>query len=75
MLDTELKVNQFLMQHCRMLVEDIADERMAEQPFSGVHHPAWVLGHLAFSTDRARGLLGAEKELPAEWTPLFGPGS
>lgn len=75
MLDSELKVNQFLVQYCRMLVGDIANERMAEQPLPGVNHPAWILGHLAFSADRARGLLGAEKELPPEWTPLFGPGS
>lgn len=75
MLDSELKVNQFLMQYCWMLVADIADERMAQQPLPGVNHPAWVLGHLEFSADRARGLLGAEKELPAAWTPLFGPGS
>jgi hypothetical protein len=34
-----------------------------------------VLGHLPFSADGAGGLLGAAKELPAEWTPLFGPGS
>ena len=32
MLDSELKVNQLLMQYWRMLVADIADERMAEQP-------------------------------------------
>ena len=75
MLDSERKVNQFLVQYCRLLVGDIADERLAEQPLPGVNHPAWVLGHLAFSADRARGLLGAEKELPAAWTPLFGPGS
>ena len=75
MLDSELKVNQFLMRYCRMLVGDIADERMAEQPLPGVNHPAWVLGHLAFSADGAGGLLGGAKELPAEWTPLFGPGS
>jgi hypothetical protein len=48
-LESELKVNLFLMQYCRMLVEDIADERMAEQPIAGVNHPAWVLGHLALS--------------------------
>ena len=75
MLDSEIKVNQFLLLYCRMLVADIPDERMAEQPLPGVNHPAWILGHLAFSADRARSLLGAAKELPAEWTPLFGPGS
>jgi hypothetical protein len=75
MLDSELKINQFLVQYARMLVGDIADDRMAEQPLPGVNHPAWILGHLAFSAERARGLLGAARELPAVWTPLFGPGS
>jgi hypothetical protein len=75
MLESEIRVNQFLVQYCRMLVGDIADERMAEQPLPGVNHPAWVLGHLAFSADRARWLLGAEKEFPAAWVALFGPGS
>src|SRR4051812_43776739 len=75
MLDSEVRVNQFLVQYCRMLVGDIADERMAEQPLAGVNHPAWVLGHLAFSADLAAGLLGAAKSLPGEWVPLFGPGS
>jgi hypothetical protein len=75
MLDSELKVNLFLVHYCRMLVGDIADERLAEQPLPGVNHPAWILGHLAYSADRARGLLGAQKEFPAAWTPLFGPGA
>ena len=75
MLDSELKVNQFLVPYCRMLVGDIADGRLAEQPLPGVNHPAWVLGHLAFSADRASSLLGAAKELPADWAALFGPGS
>ena len=75
MLDSEIKVNQFLMRYCRMLVGDLADTRMAEQPLAGVNHPAWILGHLAYSADGARRLLGAEKELPAAWTLLFGSGS
>jgi hypothetical protein len=75
MLESELKINQFMMQYCRMLVQDVADERLVDQPLPGVNHPAWILGHLAFSADRARSLIGEEKELPASWTPLFGPGS
>jgi hypothetical protein len=75
MLDSETRINRFLMQYARMLVADIPDERLAEQPLPGVNHPAWVLGHLAFSTDVAAGLLGAAKALPPEWAPLFGPGS
>lgn len=75
MLDSERKVNAFLMGYCRMLVGDIPDERMAEQPMPGVNHPAWILGHLAWSTDRARWVLGLEPEFPTEWATLFGIGS
>jgi hypothetical protein len=48
---------------------------MAGQPLPGVNPPAWILGHLAFSADRARGFLGAEKEMPEAWAPLFAPES
>jgi hypothetical protein len=75
MLDSELKINRFMMGYCRMLVGDIPDERMAEQPLPGVNHPAWILGHLAYSTERGRSLLGLEPEFPAEWTTMFGFGS
>ncbi len=75
MLDSELKINRFLMGYCRMLIGDIPDERMVEQPHPGVNHPAWILGHLAWSTDRARSLLGLEPECPSEWTATFGFGS
>ena len=30
MLDSELNVNKFLVSYCRMLVGDIADERLAD---------------------------------------------
>ncbi len=75
MLETEIKVNQFLVGYCRMLAQDIADEQMAAQPLPGVNHPAWILGHLAISADLAISRLGGEKKLPREWLPLFGPGS
>ena len=75
MLDSELKINSFLVGYCRTLVGDIADERMAEQPLAGVNHPAWILGHLAFTADATLGKLGAHKALPAEWATLFSAGS
>ena len=75
MLDSDIKINLFLIQYCRTLMADIPDDRMAEQPLSGVNHPAWILGHLALTADTALGLLGAEKSLPTEWNPLFGLGS
>jgi hypothetical protein len=72
MLDSAIQVNRFLVQYCQMLIKDVADERMAEQPVAGVNHPAWILGHLALVAD---GALGAPKALPAEWAKLFGAGS
>lgn len=75
MLDAEFKINLFMVGYCRMLLGDIADERMAEQPLPGVNNPAWILGHLAFSADLAVARLGGEKLLTAEWTAKYGPGS
>ena len=75
MLDNEIKVNQFLVGYCRMLLQDIADERMAEQPLPGVNHPAWILGHLAYSADGAISRLGGQKLLPPEWESRFRAGS
>jgi hypothetical protein len=57
------------------VLQGIADERMAEQPLPGVNHPAWILGHLAFSADIAISRLGGEKTLPPAWVSLFERGS
>jgi hypothetical protein len=75
MLTNEIKVNHFLLQYCRVLTDDIAEDRMADQPLPCINHPAWILGHIAFSADVAVGLLGGEKTLPADWLELFKPGS
>jgi hypothetical protein len=75
MLDTAIHVNQFLMQYCRRLIAEIADERLTEQPQAGVNHPAWILGHLALTADGMLGRLGASKTLPEHWAALFGAGS
>jgi hypothetical protein len=75
MFANECKINQFLLGYSRLMTADIADERMADQPCPGVNHPAWILGHLAFSADMIVGRLGGEKLLPADWAELFKPGS
>src|SRR5688500_6942528 len=53
MLETEVTVNRFLVGYCKMLVGDLDDERLAEQPLPGVNHPAWILGHLTVVAHRA----------------------
>ncbi len=75
MFETEFRINRFLLQYCQMLSADIPEERFAEQPLPGVNHPAWILGHLAISSDFAVAILGGEKVLPEHWYKLFGPGS
>jgi hypothetical protein len=75
MLYSATQVNLLLMQYCRTLLADITDERMAEQPVPGVNHPAWVLGHLAWTADGTLEKLGGQKALPAAWGALFGAGS
>ena len=75
MLSGSLQQNQFLLGYGQMLVSDIDDLRMTEQPLPGVNHPAWILGHLALTADRVCSLVGAEKRLAEEWGKLFGAGS
>jgi hypothetical protein len=75
MFETECTINRFLLGYAHSLVAEIADERMAEQPLAGVNHPAWILGHLAYSGDGAVGVLGGTKTLAGDWTKRFGPGS
>ena len=75
MLENEITINRFLEGYCRMLVEDVADERLAEQPLPNVNHPAWTLAHLAVTAERGSKLLGGEAKLPEDWWTKFGPGS
>ena len=75
MLSSAIQVNLFLVNFCRMLLADITDERMAEQPVAGVNHPAWILGHLAWAADGTVEKLGGAKALSGQWAALFGAGS
>jgi hypothetical protein len=75
MFETECNINRFLLGYAHTLVDEIADERLCEQPSPGVNHPAWILGHLAYSGDGAVAILGGQKSLAADWTKKFGTGS
>lgn len=75
MLDLACTLAGFNRQYGRLLVADLADADLADQPTPGATHPAWVLGHLAIAADFALALLGAAATSPPEWRALFGPGS
>jgi hypothetical protein len=75
MFETECNVNRFLFGYAHTLVDELDDARLCEQPVPGVNHPAWILGHLAYSGDGAVGVLGGQKTLTPDWTKKFGAGS
>ena len=75
MLEEALHVNRFLVGVGQHLVNELADERLTEQPLPGVNHPTWILGHLALIADIVGESCGGTRTLPAEWGTLFGQGT
>lgn len=75
MFDMALKASQFQLDYCESLIANITDEQFALQPLPGVHHPAWIVGHLAVVIDFVPAMLGQEKALPDTWRALCGPGT
>lgn len=75
MFESDVTINRLLLNYSRLLVADLHDEQLAIQPLADVNHPAWILGHLAYSGDMAASLLGGGKTLGDDWATRFGPGS
>ena len=65
----------FNLKYAHKLVEDVPDDRMADQPAGLSNHPAWVIGHLANTCNFAGSLLGVENAGPSGWRDLLGNGS
>ena len=65
---------QFNLDRSRVMVQDLSDEQMVRQPHGVVNHPAWILGHLALSSDGFARRLGLASTLPAGWSETFGAG-
>jgi hypothetical protein len=59
----------------RKLVADVDDAAMTLQPVAGMNHPAWIIGHLAWASDRGAELMNLKPRLPGEWAGRFGTGS
>ncbi len=74
---SQLHCFAFNLGYAQMLMNDIEDARMAEQPGGLTNHPAWTLGHLIYSLDGAVQLLGEKSVfVPDEdWNERFGMGS
>lgn len=74
-METACRLNRFMMHYLTRLVQDVPDERLAEQPTPGVNNPAWLLGHLAVVPDYGLPLIGGGKLCPDDWHRTFAPGT
>lgn len=74
-----LDMAKFQRGYLSMLVDDIPDNRLAEQPggAGGVkNHPAWQIGHLAWAFDGiGAAVAGTSPALDPSWKERFGQGS
>ncbi len=70
-------IYDFNLNYARQLVTDVPDDRMCVQPVPGqvMNHAAFLLGHLAWTSDSAVGLLGVRPTGAAAWKDLVGMGA
>ena len=68
----DLLLSRFALQLrlLKELISDIPEGQMADQPATGMNHPAWVLGHLVWAADFVPVLNGGQSRLPAGWAGL-----
>lgn len=75
MRQSVLNTFAFDLNYLKMLVGDIPDDQMCDQPSALENHPAWSIGHLSAGCQFCIRLLGGEPSLPEGWAELFGRGS
>ena len=74
MLQHLLFAYQFNLDRARTLVRDLSDEQMTRQPHGVVNHPAWLVGHLAATSNQLAKMLGLGSTFPAAWGDTFKSG-
>jgi hypothetical protein len=71
-----LDIAKFQRGYLSMLVDDIPDDRFAEQPAGVRNHPAWQVGHLAWAFDGiGAAFMGKSPVVDPSWKDRFGQGS
>jgi hypothetical protein len=66
---------RFLLTVAERLLADLDDSHRALEPAPGTKTAGWLVGHLAVTGDFGRRLCGRRPLCPAEWRPMFNPGS
>ena len=75
-MDSQFKtLYAFNLAYCEKLMSDIPDDQIRLQPTRGVNTPAWIVAHLAVTSDSALRLFGKSPRLPAEWHTAFTRGN
>ena len=75
MIDEVCTVSGVMLNYAKKLMDGVAAESICTQPKPNMNHPAWILGHLAYTFDSGCKLLGQPPRLPAEWGDMFRPGT
>jgi hypothetical protein len=56
----------------RRMLADLRDDQWFAQPIEGMNHPAWIVGHLAYSCQMIGIEMGLAAWLPEDWGEYFG---
>ena len=75
MFERERTLMKFMQGYLEMMLRDIDESEMDEQPMPGVNTPRWILGHLAIANDSALQRLGSDRVCDDSWHSAFGRGS
>jgi hypothetical protein len=65
----------YCLGYLREQVAEVSAAEMVAQPSGIANHPAWVIGHLAYSCQLLGDVIGLPGWLPNDWAKRFGPGS
>lgn len=75
MIDQILRSYDLTLGCLKRMVADVPNELLTRQSDGAVNHPAWVIGHLAYSCQAIGGELGLQPWLSDDWAERFGTGS
>jgi hypothetical protein len=65
----------YCLDYVRDQVADVAEADRVAQPGGIRNHPAWLVGHLAYSCQMLGGVVGVPGWLPDDWAVRYGTGS
>jgi hypothetical protein len=71
----QIQLYRFSQNYLERLVADLSDEQLTYSPIVGLNTPAWVIGHLTYTTDYLLKLLQQPITYQDDWKKIFGASS